>query len=133
MGSAINKRSASSSPSDESHTIEHKTKTNFFERWTAYLYTRLRHILKGSLTDGMADAFLKGFLIHDLAMAVTVVVGRYMGPWQIWIWVLAEVVLVTLVIKYRLFKSKVLLIRSIVIEVLFLLLVITIALVPLAN
>ena len=133
MGSVINKRSASSSPSDESHTIEHKTKTKFFERWTVNLYTRLRHILKESLNDNFADAFLKGFLIHDLAMASTVVIGRYLGPWQIWIWVLAEVVLVALVIKYKLFKSKVLLIRSIVIEVLFLLLVIAIALVPLAN
>ena len=50
-----------------------------------------------------------------------------------WIWVIAEVVLVSLVAKYRMFESKVMLVRSIAIEVLFLMLVTAIALVPLAT
>ena len=99
-------------------------------RWTSSTYVRFRNILKESVEEDKADVFLKGFLAHDLMLAATVVLGRYLGVWQMWVWVVVEVVLFSLFLKFKTFKSKALLYRGRVIEGLFLLLIVAMALVP---
>jgi hypothetical protein len=95
-----------------------------------FVFSRFKEIVSEISVSKYADNFLKIWLLHDAAMGIVNISGSYLGSFQVIIWAVVELLLLGVVIKFKVFQSKLLMYRQLFIGSGFLMLSILMALVP---
>jgi hypothetical protein len=81
------------------------------ERWT--------QLLADTLEERHAVKVVKGLVVHDILLSVFVVTGTFVSPVQMYLWAGVELLLTVLLLKFRVFKDKLLHWRQIVLGFFF--------------
>jgi hypothetical protein len=86
-----------------------------------------------AIEEKYTQTFQKVYILHDFLLALCVVSGALGSPVQMYLWAGVELLLTVLLLKFRVFKDKIMNIRQIVLEILFFLLATTMAAMTSAN
>jgi len=89
---------------------------------------RWRGMMEEVVQQEYGEAFIKLYVVHNFLMSLCIVTGTFVSPVQMYLWAGVELLLTVLLLKFRVFKEKLMNIRQCIIESLFLILSIAMAL-----
>jgi len=76
-------------------------------------------ILREIVDDRFMESFQKIYVMHDFIFAFSLVSGTFVSPYQMYLWAGVELLLTVLLLKFRVFKDKIMNIRQPLMEILF--------------
>jgi len=79
------------------------------------------------------EMFQKVYILHDFLLAFCIVSGAFASPVQMYLWAGVELLLTVLLLKFRVFKDNIMYVRQILLEMLFLFLSCTMAIIAKFN
>ena len=94
-----------------------------------FVFDRFKDVLGELTLKPYEEWFTKAYLLHDFLLAIITISGSFLRVAQLWIWVTAEVVIISTLCCKKIFHSTFLYYRQLFVEVCFLALLIQMALV----
>jgi len=94
-----------------------------------HLHEKWTYILSETVEEKYSENFLRLNIVHDILMAFCIVSGTFASPVQMYLWAGVELLLTVLLLKFRVFKDRLMQVRQIVVESVFAMLCIVMAIV----